>query len=520
MDYLEHSARCHPDKVAFADEKESITFAALAELGRSIGLAVIKQTNGETNRPVAVVTDHRAADIAAFMGVLYAGCFYIPLDGAAPSEYLDTRIASINPVMTINAKSLSELPRAAQNNNAPDSDARGNIEKSNTRPKTMTECDEPGADPDFDAAALERVRRNVLSTDPAYAIFTSGSTGVSKAAVVSHGAVVNLAEWLTDTFAFSADTVFAGQCPFYFDASVKEICSALKNAATVRLVPKKLFMFPMKALQYIQEHGVTVLPWAVSAMKIVANSGAFERFAPDGIKHVIFGGENMPAKILNIWKKAMPTASFTNVYGPSEITVDCSYYTVDRDFDDGESIPIGGPTRNAQLLLLDENRIPVADGEPGEIYVRGAGVGLGYLLDEERTSAAFMQNPLNRAYRDIVYKTGDIARRNEHGELVFLSRADYQVKHMGSRIELGEIETAAAGLEGVALACCIYDKDEGRILLFYEGTALEDDIMRLMRERLPRYMQPGLAVRLDVMPSTPNGKIDRLKVREDFLGGL
>ena len=490
MDYLEHSAQGYPDKVAFADEKESITFKILTELGRSIGLAVIKQTNGETNRPVAVVTDHRAADIAAFIGVLYAGCFYVPLDGAAPSEYLDTRIASINPVMTINAKSLSELPRSEQ------------------------------GDAEYDAAALERVRRNVLSTDPAYAIFTSGSTGVSKAAVVSHGAVVNLAEWLTDTFGFGADTVFAGQCPFYFDASVKEICSALKNAATVRLVPKKLFMFPMKALQYIQEHGVTVLPWAVSAMKIVANSGALERFVPDGIEHVIFGGENMPAKIMNIWKKAMPTASFTNVYGPSEITVDCSYYTVDRDFDDGESIPIGGPTRNAQLMLLDENRIPVGDGEPGEIYVRGAGVGLGYLLDDERTSAAFMQNPLNQAYRDIVYKTGDIARRNERGELVFLSRADYQVKHMGSRIELGEIETAAAGLDGVALACCIYDKDEGRILLFYEGPALEDDIMRQIRDRLPRYMQPGLAVKLDVMPSTPNGKIDRLKVREDFFGGL
>jgi len=159
--------------------------------------------------------------------------------------------------------------------------------------------------------------------------------------VVSHGAVVNLAEWLTDTFGFNEDTIFGGQCPFYFDASVKEIYSGLKNACTVWLIPKKLFMFPMKVMQYVQDHNVNVLPWAVSAMKIVANSDVLERIAPSGIEHVIFGGENMPAKILNIWKNAMPLSSFTNVYGPSEITVDCSYYTVDRDFDDWESIPIG-----------------------------------------------------------------------------------------------------------------------------------------------------------------------------------
>ena len=521
LDYLEYSAQCHPEKIAFADEKESITFAALVKLGRSIGTAIINRTAGITNKPVAVVTDHRAADIAAFVGVLYAGCFYVPLDGTAPGEYLETRINSINPVMTINARNISELPCAGRDNAAQANAGRDNTTQANTGQVNAGHNITSEQDgPDFDTVGLVRVRRSVLSTDPAYAIFTSGSTGVSKAAVVSHGAVVNLAEWLTDTFGFNEDTIFGGQCPFYFDASVKEIYSGLKNACTVWLIPKKLFMFPMKVMQYVQDHNVNVLPWAVSAMKIVANSDVLERIAPSGIEHVIFGGENMPAKILNIWKNAMPLSSFTNVYGPSEITVDCSYYTVDRDFDDWESIPIGGPTRNAQLLLLDEDGTPVSDGEPGEIYVRGAGVGLGYLLDDERTSAAFMQNPLNRAYRDIVYRTGDIARRNEYDELVFLSRADYQVKHMGSRIELGEIETAAAGLEGVALACCIYDKDEGRILLFYEGTACEDVIIRLMRERLPRYMQPAAAIKLAVMPSTPNGKIDRLQVREDFFGGL
>jgi non-ribosomal peptide synthetase component F len=273
-------------------------------------------------------------------------------------------------------------------------------------------------------------------------------------------------------------------------------------------------------MKYVDEHGVNTLPWAVSAMKLIANSGVFDQYVPAGIRDVIFGGENMPSKIMNIWKTAMPEARFTNVYGPSEITVDCSYYTVGRDFPDGESIPIGRPCTNAELLLLDEDKRPVPAGEPGEIYVRGAGVGLGYYRDPERTSEAFMQNPLNAAHRDIVYRTGDIARYNEYGELVFISRLDHQVKHMGSRIELGEIETAAAGLDGVHLACCLYDKEAGKILLFYEGVVSEREIAALMQSRLPRYMHPNTVVKLDNMPSTPNGKIDRLRVWEEYRDGL
>ena len=478
LNYLENSAARFPDKTAFADENESVTFSEFLELGQSVGASISKRVKG-ANLPIAVLTNHSVCDLVAFVGALYAGCFYIPLDGATPQEYTNDRLKSISPAMLIDAKKISDLPRES--------------------PET----------------GLPLPTHRALSTDPAYAIFTSGSTGAPKAALISHGSVINLAEWFYETFGFSERTVFAAQAPFYFDASVKEIYSTLKNGCTTYLMPKKLFISPLKVMKRVEEVGATVLPWAAAAVKMMANSGVFGQYVPKGVEDVIFGGENMPSSVLNIWKKAMPRTRLTNVYGPSETTVDCAYYTVDRDLPDGISVPIGHPCRNTELLLLDEKLNPVPDGEPGEIFVRGAGVGLGYYGDPERTSEAFIQNPLSPHYRDIVYRTGDIAKRNEFGELLFLARADDQVKHMGSRIELGEIESSAAGVDGVHLVCCLYDKEKSKIIMFYEGSAEERDVSASLNSRLPRYMCPNVVVKLDKMPATSNGKIDRVRLKSN-----
>jgi len=480
LHYLEYSAERFPDKTAFSDEKESVTFSRLLELGRRIGSSIAGHVR-DTHRPIAVLTSHSACDIAAFIGVLYAGCFYIPLDAAAPDVYTTNRLRTIAPAMTIEACTLDDLPQET---------------------------------PDLER--LETIRRHVLPTDPAYAIFTSGSTGAPKAALISHGSVVNLAEWFFETFGFSERTIFAAQAPLFFDASVKEIYSTLRNGCTTYFLPKKLFFSPLKVISRVREVGATVLPWAAAAMKMIANSGVFEQSIPESVEDVIFGGENMPSKTLNIWKRALPRVRFTNVYGPSETTVDCAYYTAYRELSDSVSVPIGYPTRAMELLLLDEYGKPVPDGDPGEIYVRGAGVGLGYYGDPVQTAQSFVQNPLNPKYRDIVYRTGDIAKRNEYGELVFLARADDQVKHMGSRIELGEVESVAAGIDGVRLVCCAYDKQRSKLIMFYEGSLSEQDLSICLNAGLPRYMCPNVVIKVDEMPVTPNGKVDRIRVRDVY----
>ena len=185
------------------------------------------------------------------------------------------------------------------------------------------------------------------------------------------------------------------------------------------------------------------------------------------------------------------------------------YWKADRTLDAGEPIPIGKPFRNTDLLLVNEEGVEAKDGEVGEIYLRGTCVTLGYLNNPEKTAEAFVQNPLHTRYPETVYRTGDLAYRNAYGELVFVSRKDAQIKHMGHRIELGEIESAASAQEGISRACCVYDGENKRILLYYTGEPTPDELTARMRDRLPRYMMPTVCEKLEQMPLTPNGKLDR-----------
>jgi acyl-coenzyme A synthetase/AMP-(fatty) acid ligase len=213
----------------------------------------------------------------------------------------------------------------------------------------------------------------------------------------------------------------------------------------------------------------------------------------------------MTGKHLNLWRQALPEARFTNVYGPSETTVDCAFYQVNREFADDESIPIGNACHNSKLFLLDS-----------QLVVGGTCVGLGYYGDTKRTEAVFVQNPLQNDYREIVYLTGDLAKINVYGEFVYLGRADSQVKHMGTRVELGEIETIANALEQVELACCAYDKGRGKIVLFYQGQLKETEVGTKLSALLPRYMLPGDIRHFEQLPTLPNGKLDRQRLLQEI----
>ncbi len=190
------------------------------------------------------------------------------------------------------------------------------------------------------------------------------------------------------------------------------------------------------------------------------------------------------------------------------------YWRADRSLEEGEPIPVGRPFRNTDLLLVGEDGRAVKEGETGEIYLRGTCVTLGYFNNPEKTAEAFVQNPLQSAYPETVYRTGDLGYINSHGELVFVCRKDAQIKHMGHRIELGEIEAAASNCEEVTRACALYDKDAQQIRLYYTGTLSEDALMERLRTYLPRYMMPAICRRLERMPLTPNGKLDRRSLAE------
>ena len=289
----------------------------------------------------------------------------------------------------------------------------------------------------------------------------------------------------------------------------------------MEIIPKNLFAQPVRLLNYLVDKKINTIFWVPSELVLVANLHALKKVdLTHSLKRILFAGEVMPTKQLNEWIKYLPQAMYANLYGPTEITVDCSFYIVDRVFEDNEPIPIGNPIKNSDVFVLNEKNELVSGSEVGELCVRGTSLSLGYYNNLEKTQEVFVQNPLNSMYHELIYRTGDLVRYNEYGELVYVSRKDYQIKHMGHRIELGEIENVVAGMQGINSCCCVYDEKKKKIVLVYEGKQEKEKIISLLNSLLPDYMIPGKILSIDSMPLNANGKIDRKMIKEIIQGEI
>lgn len=488
LEYLEATAARLPEKVAFSDGTDSICFAELLRSARRIGSALLRRSCG--GKPVAVLMEKHPTVPAAFWGAVYAGAYYVPLDPSMPPHRMEVILSRVGAdCMIVDEK--GEKLAAALNWHGQVCAYRRLV------------CEEENPD------ALDAVRLRQLDTDPIYIVFTSGSTGVPKGVVACHRSVIDYTEALSEALGFDESCVFANQTPLFFDAPLKELMPVLKFGATAYFVPKQLFLFPMKLCDYLNEHRINTVCWVVSALTMISSFGVLEKNPPKYLRTVAFGSEVFPPKQYELWRQALPQATFYNLYGPTEATGMSCYWRADRELEQGEPIPIGRPFRNTGVLLLGEDGRPVGIGETGEIYLRGTCVTLGYYNNPEKTAEAFVPNPMQPAYPEIVYRTGDLASYNSHGELVFHSRRDAQIKHQGHRIELGEIEAAAGACAGVRQSCCVYDGERKRIVLYYTGETDSAALLGALRAYLPRYMLPAICRRLDRMPLTPNGKTDR-----------
>ena len=312
-----------------------------------------------------------------------------------------------------------------------------------------------------DKEKLDKVRRTALDTDPLYVLFTSGSTGMPKGVVGHHRGVIDYIDQLSAVLDFDEESVFGNQAPLYFDACMKDIYPTLKFGATTWLIPHELFLFPVRLVEYLNVHKINTICWVVSALTMISAFGTFKEVVPEYLRTVAFGSEVFPIRQFNLWKRTLP------------------------------------------------------QGEEGEICIRGTCLTHGYYGNQEKTKEAFVQNPLNPYYPELIYRTGDIGKRNAKGELVFVSRKDYQIKHMGHRIELGEIEANVLLVDGIQTACCIYPKEDEKIVLFYTGTLKKAELLTELKQRLPRYMIPNVLFLIEQLPLTPNGKMNR-KAMEQF----
>lgn len=259
---------------------------------------------------------------------------------------------------------------------------------------------------------------------------------------------------------------------------------------------------------------MTFLYWVPSVLMLVSNTKAFDVADISCVKKVIFGGEVTPMKQLNDWMDHLPDALYVNGYGQTEGCDGVSYYTLDRRFKDTDSLPIGIPFPHMDILILDDDDKQVEPGGIGELCERGQSVSPGYYNDPEKTAEVFVQNPLTPQYPEKIYRTGDLVKIDEDGNIIFVGRKDFQIKHMGHRIELGEIETTVSAVEGVTECACAYNKEKQRIVLFYTGTVEEKELGKLLKERLLPYMVPGKRHKLEEMPHNVHGKVDRAELKK------
>lgn len=489
LEYLELSAKKYPDKTAVSDEKGEYTYSRLVDLGKRIGSALASIIG--TGEGVGVFAEKSADVLSAFFGIVYAGGFYSMLNPSLPHERLKQIQSVLGARVIVTTRENYDL--------ATELFAGSKIFVINDLQSA-----------DIDEKSLDEIRKRAVDTDPLYANFTSGSTGVPKGVLVSHRSVIDFIDVFTDLFSINSDDVIGNQAPFDFDVSVKDIYSCIKTGARLVIIPKFLFSSPAPLLDYICDNKITTMIWAVSALCLISTFHALDYKIPETVNKILFSGEVMPDKHLKSWMEHLPNTMFVNLYGPTEITCNCTYHIVDRNRTYENGLPIGKAFPNEDVFLLDgDNKKVTSCDTAGEICVRGTALALGYYNDPEQTAKAFVQNPLNPFYPELIYRTGDLGKYDENGDIFFCGRKDFQIKHMGHRIELEEIEKAMNAISGIERCCCVFDSEKSRLYGFFIGELDKKELHRRLQEHLPVFMIPGALRKVDSLPVTPNGKIDR-----------
>ncbi len=365
----------------------------------------------------------------------------------------------------------------------------------------------------------------VTGTNAAYIMYTSGSTGFPKGAVMTHANVLNLIEWSRATYGISNEDILTNVNPLYFDNSIFDFYSALFVGACLVPFSKEEVSDPKLLIEKVDAAGCTLwfsVPSLLIFLQIMkATDGKHLR----SIRRFVFGGEGYPkAKLKRLYDVYADSSEFFNVCGPTECTCICSSYKIsDQDFLDLQGLPpLGNIADNFAFLILDDNGKMVPAGELGELCLLGPNVGRGYYNDPDRTASAFVQNPYNDRFQEIMYKTGDLVRLDPiDGKLYIHGRKDNQIKHMGYRIELEEIEAAMHCLDYISEAAALHSSAGGlsRIVavLASREECDDDKIRRDLRQFIPDYMIPSVMYREEMLPKNPNGKVDRRALAERYL---
>ena len=356
----------------------------------------------EGTAPIAVISGRKVETITAYLGIVYSGHAYAPIDGKLPRHRIDIIVETLKPSAIL-----------------ADSD---NLDLANELAQGVPVFElEKAMQENTDEKKLQEIRRNMIMTDPLYVIFTSGSTGKPKGVITSHQSLICYIESYVSVMGIGENDRLGNQSPLDYIAAIRDIYVPLYKGCSSVIIPKEYFMEPNSLFDYMNEHKVTSVGWSVSAFTVALSLGAFEEVKLNTLKKICFSGSVMPASCLSVWQQNLPDAKFVNQYGPTEATASCTYYEVDHLVSQDEQLPIGRPYNNYRVFLLNEDLTETPNGEIGEICVSGPILALGYYNDPERTEKSFIINPNYKGYPERMYRTGDYGRIREDGLLELMN---------------------------------------------------------------------------------------------------
>jgi len=493
VELFEAQVAAHPERVAVSCLDRRDTYAALNAAANRLGHALIAAGAG-FDQPIALLAERGPDLLGMIVGSFKAGAGYLPLDPALPNSRLSGVIGQSGaPVLVCSAECEAQARELLADNQAVQLLVWEQVQQSPA-------VDNPG--------------RYSAPDNLAYVIFTSGSTGLPKGVMVEQRGMLNNQLSKVPYLDLSEHDVIAQTASQSFDISVWQFLAAALFGARVDIVPNEIARDPQALLAHVGQQGISVLE---SVPSLIQGLLAEERANLDGLRWMLPTGEAMPPELAKQWLLRYPQIGLVNAYGPAECSDDVAFFRVDLAATESTYLPIGTPTDNNLIYLLDDALELVPLGAVGELCVAGTGVGRGYVADTRRTVPVFVPNPFG-APGERLYRTGDLARRRADGVLEYVGRADHQVKIRGYRIELGEIETRLLEHPAVREAVVLdIDGAHGKQLAAWlvpaeaqaDAATLRDTLKAALKAQLPDYMVPSHFIALASLPLTPNGKLDR-----------